>query len=127
MTLTQSRRLAALLPGGVPRWIRAYDNGGESADRFTVCYTGRAGTIRSADRYHVSALYRAMSADPYAPQGVGLFCESKDRHCDVSKAGFAPAMGRKCHLGKRIPFAALPEDCRRLVLSDYRELWRLPA
>jgi len=45
----------------------------------------------------------------------------------VNKAGFAPAMGRKNHLGKRIPFSELPPDCQRLVMQDYREIWNLPS
>ena len=28
-------------------------------------------------------------------------------------------------LGKRINFEDLPEDCRRLVLSDYKEIWEI--
>lgn len=39
--------------------------------------------------------------------------------------GFPAAMGRKNHLGRRIPFAELPEDCRKLVMQDYLELWDL--
>jgi hypothetical protein len=104
--------------------VRCYDNGGETADRFTVCFTGRAGCLRAggcAPEYQ----YRAMSAHPWYPQGVGQWGSTRWRHCDVNRHGFAPAMGRKCHLGKRIPFAELPPDCQRLVLQDYRELWGL--
>lgn len=36
-----------------------------------------------------------------------------------------PAIGRKCHLGRRIRFQDLPADCQKLVLSDYREIWRV--
>jgi len=32
-------------------------------------------------------------------------------------------MGRKCHLGKRIPFTDLPEPCKQLVAQDYRDIW----
>lgn len=125
---SRQARAARLLPGGVPRWVRIYDNGGDTEmggtfDRFTVCFTGKAGTIRTPRDRRASCQYRAMSCRPFDPQGFGQWGESWDRHCDVNKAGFAPAMGRKCHLGKRIPFAELPEDCRKLVLSDYRELW----
>lgn len=125
---SRQARAARLLPAGTPKYVRIYDNGGDpdtggSFDRFTVCFTGKAGTIRSADRYHVSAQYRAMSCHPFHPQGFGMWGETPNRHCDVNKAGFAPAMGRKCHLGKRIPFAELPPDCRKLVLQDYREIW----
>lgn len=30
-----------LLPGGVPKYIRCYDNGGKTCDRYTVVFTGR--------------------------------------------------------------------------------------
>jgi hypothetical protein len=66
-----------------------------------------------------------MSASPFHPQGFGQHGESK-RQIDVNKSGFAPAMGRKNHLGTRIPFYALPMDCQNLVLRDYRNIWNLP-
>jgi len=69
--------------------------------------------------------YVGMSALPFHPQGVGMHGEYK-RQIDVNKWGYAPAMGRKNHLGKRIPFTQLPPDCQRLVLSDYRNIWGLP-
>jgi len=56
-----------------------------------------------------------------------MWGSNRGKHCDVNKAGFAPAIGRKCHLGKRIAFADLPPDCRKLVLSDYKEIWNLKA
>lgn len=109
------------MPGGVPRWIRCYDSG-EGGERFTVCFTGRAGVSRNVG-YPNEYCYRGMSEHPCDPQGVGMWGSKRFRHCDVNKWGFAPAMGRKCHLGIRIPFKKLPPDCRRLVLSDYKELW----
>ena len=36
-----------------------------------------------------------------------------------------PAVGRKCHLGRRILFIDLPAECRRLVKADYAEIWGL--
>ena len=117
---SKQERESRLMPRGVPRWIRCYDNGGESADRFTVCFTGRAGTQDG------EACYRAMSESPFHPQGVGMWLSNPLRHCDVNGWGFAPAMGRKNHLGTRIPFRKLPPDCRKLVIRDYKEIWRLP-
>lgn len=76
--------------------FRCYDNGGATADRFTVVYLdipeGRA-TFGG----------RGMSADPFHPQGVGMWCECLP--------------GR--HLGKRIAFSALPEPCQRLIRADF--------
>lgn len=121
-------RTARLMPAGVPRYIRCYDNGGASADRYTVCFTGRAATCR-APGYATEYSYRAMSADPFHPQGVGLWGSSPNQPADTrrEKRGwhFPPAIGRKCFLGRRIAFADLPPDCQKLVLRDYREIWNL--
>lgn len=119
-TNKMGRRLSALLPKGVPRYVRCYDNGGESIDRYTACLTGR---YRKTARDEF--VYLAMNAAPFHPQGFGQHGFS-DRPVDVNKSGFAPAIGRKNHLGTRIPFQDLPEDCRKLVLSDYKEIWGLP-
>ncbi len=107
------------MPGGTPRWIRCYDNGGVpqgTFDRFTVLYTKR--------RTDGVFTHVGMSAHPFHPQGFGQHGESQ-QPLDVNKHGFAPALGRRCHLGKRIPFADLPPDCQRLVISDYKEIWNL--
>ena len=101
-----------------PRWLRCYDNGGldngGSFDRFTVVFTRK--------RLEGWTQYRAMSVHPCHPQGFGQWGEVQDG-LDTNKDGFAPAMGRRCHLGQRIPFEALPDDCQELVRADYRKLW----
>ncbi len=85
-----------------------------SIDRFTVCYTRKQG----------GGQYVAMNCAPFHPQGFGQHGEgSNGRSVDVNKWGFAPAIGRKNHLGRRIAFADLPPDCQRLVLSDYKAIW----
>lgn len=123
-------RAYRLAPNGVPRWVRCYDNGGESADRYTVVYTGRSAPERSPGRTEYP--YRAMSAHPFDPQGIGQYGSIPHGPCDtLGKKGRAwerwpPAIGRKCHLGKRIRFEDLPEDCKRCVWQDYAEIWRIP-
>jgi hypothetical protein len=129
---TKTTRESRLISGGIPRYIRCYDNGGMSdpkgsADRYTVCFTGRAGVCRAPDRAPEYS-YRAMSAEPYHPQGIGLWCGTNGQPADTmgeirGKWYWPPAIGRKCHLGRRIAFADLPEACRRLVMADYREIW----
>lgn len=127
-TNKQRDRLKRLLPGGIPRYVRCYDNGGESADRYTVCYTGRAATERSSDRRNYYP-YVGMSEHPFHPQGFGQHGGTWDQPCDTTgkKPGWhwPPALGRKCHLGTRIKFTDLPPDCQRLVLSDYKSIWSL--
>ena len=118
MNKTTTKRLLSLLPNGVPKYIRCYDNG-VSADRYTVVFTGH---YRGKGDFQ----YLAMSALPFHPQGVGQHGSSQTQ-IDVNESGFAPAIGRKNHLGKRIAFADLPPDCKQLVMQDYRNIWGLPT
>jgi hypothetical protein len=120
MTRTK-KRIESLLPGGVPRYVRCYDNGGKTVDRYTVVFAGR----HAAARIYRVFPYLGMSSQPFHPQGFGQHGETRDKPCDVDRWGFPPAMGRTGHLGKRIPFADLPDDCRKLVMGDYLELWDL--
>ena len=76
--------------------IAAYDNGGKTADRYTVFYM---------DQVNPQTGYVAlvgMSEDPFHPQGFGMHSEG------------TPGP----HNGERIFFCELPEKCRRLVLQD---------
>jgi hypothetical protein len=101
-------RKERLMPNGIPRYVRCYDNGGESFDRYTVVYTGN---------YKKSSFeYVGMSANPFHPQGFGQHGESELQPID------RPSYG---HLGKKIKFTDLPEDCQKLVLRDYKENWDL--
>jgi hypothetical protein len=110
-------RKERLMPNGIPKWVRCYDDGGDTFDRYTVVFTGNY--THKTGRQH---WYLGMSKFPYHPQGFGQHGES-DNQIDINKWGFAPAMGRKCHLGRRIPFSELTIDCQKLVAHDYRYLW----
>ena len=126
MPTRTKKRLESLLPGGVPRYVRCYDNGGPdkpggTLDRYTAVFSGRD----SMARMHRVWPYLAMNCSPLHPQGFGQHGETRNKPCDVDRWGFPAAMGRKNHLGRRIPFADLPEDCRKLVMGDYLELWDL--
>lgn len=111
-------RQARLAPGGVPRWVRCYDNGGESIDRYTVVFTGNYIGRSPGGR----TMYLAMNQAPFSPQGFGQHGE--DRIEEGNKPGqWPPAIGRKGNLGTRIRFQDLPEDCQRLVWQDYASLW----
>src|SRR5574337_1684878 len=102
-----------LLPGGVPRWVRCYDNGGETVDRYTVVFTGLYTHKTGGSHWHLG-----MSAAPFHPQGFGQHGEHSVP-VDSIHGKRPPAMGRKCHLGKRIPFLDLPKDCQRAAFEDY--------
>lgn len=100
-------RCERLLPNGIPRYVKCFDNEGKTIDRYTVIFTGRfAG--------HLKGIYfiLGMSAWPFHPQGFGQHGELE--HCHVGK-----------HLGKRIKFQDLPADCQKLVLDDYKDYWNL--
>lgn len=129
MNKKTARRIQSLLPNGVPRYVRCYDNGGKTFDRYTVVFTGNYRNIpgrRCRAKYGPLDFQNVgMSEHPFHPQGFGQHGES-ERQIDVNKDGFAPAIGRSNHLGKRILFVELPADCQKLVLRDYREIWRLP-
>ena len=107
------------MPGNSPRYVRCYDNGGATADRYTVVFTGRYRSKNAG-----AFIYLAMNGAPFHPQG---FCQHGDstKQIDVSKHGFAPVVGRKNHLGTRVDFSALPADCQKVVIRDYRDIWDL--
>lgn len=103
-------REETFLPGGVPKYVRCYDNGGKTADRYTVVFTGR---YRKTPRDEF--LYLGMNAHPFHPQGIGQHGSSREQ---IDR----PSYG---HLGKKIKFTDLPEDCQKAVLNDYRDIWNL--
>ena len=109
-TAARKERSERLLPGGIPRHVRIYDNGGESIDRYTVVFTGRI-----PGKLAGWTFYRAMGEHVGSGTGVCQFGEV-----------FGPIdRPRYGHLGRKISFEDLPEGCRKVVLHDYRELWDL--
>ena len=108
MNKRDKERAERLLPNGKPRYIRCYDNNGETFDRYTVVFTGHY--THKTDRQH---LFVGMSENPYHPMGFGQHGES-DTQIDYPTYG---------HLGKKIKFEDLPEHCQQLVMDDYKEIW----
>lgn len=96
-----------LMPGGIPRYVKCFDNGGETWDRYTVIYTGNY-----ADHPRGRYLFVGMSESPCSPQGFGQHGE-----IDQSQVGK--------HLGKRIKFNDLPQECKSLVIYDYKANWNI--
>lgn len=124
MTKAQSKRRSRLLPGGIPRWVRVYDDGGigaegGSSDRYTVVFT-HAQAFYPRGYYP----YLVMSGAPFHPQGIGQHGEHT-QVVDAPNGRWPPAVGRRGHLGKRIRFEDLPDDCKALTLADYCEYWKL--
>jgi hypothetical protein len=96
------------MPNGVPKWIRVYDNGGKTADRYTVVFTGNYKGRDGCD-------YIGMSENPFHPQGFGQHGWSQDI---IDYPSYK-------HLGKKIKFEYLPKDCQKVVIDDYKEIWNL--
>jgi len=126
MNKKQMDRMNRLMPNGKPKYIRVYDNDGRTADRYTVVFTGNYNNKGSFNPNWQgnSYLYIGMSAYPYHPQGFCCHAETEEI-IDVNKSGWAPAIGRENHLGKRITFDSLSDDCKRVVIEDYKEIWSL--
>jgi hypothetical protein len=57
-----------------------------------------------------------MSANPFHPQGFGQHGESN--HMPIDKPTYS-------QLGKKIKFNDLPIDCRKLVVSNYVDIWEI--
>ncbi len=110
MTTKSEKRTAKFYNGDEPKYIRCYDNGGRTADRYTVVFTGRY-------RHETEGMFinLGFSENPYSPMGIGCFGETFDQ---IDRPSYS-------HLGKRIGWEDLSEDGRRYVKSTYDELWDL--
>lgn len=109
---TLQKRRDSLMPNGIPRKVRCYDNGGATIDRYTVVFTGN---YRQNTLGYTWVL--GMSGRPFHPQG---FCQ----HNEYRRSPDYPTYRR---FGKRIKFTDLPEDCQNAVIDAYRDLWSLKA
>lgn len=120
-------RAKLLLPAGVPRWLRIYDNGGVmnpngkgSADRYTIVFTGRYQHKTMNEQWFVTS-----SSDPFWPQGIYLHGEFQGYWSDKEKRKWQWGVDRpvSSHLGKRIKWDDLPKRVQDAVLCDYMYLW----
>lgn len=100
-------RSQALLPNGIPRYVRCYYSD-DSIDSYTVVFSGRYKHKTSGE-----FIYLGMSEHPTWATGVG-------QHGSSPTLIDRPSYG---HLGKKISFKDLPEDCQKLVLLEYKDLW----
>jgi len=87
---------------GAPKYIRCYDNGGESLDRYTIVFT----------RLRRFYPYAASSALPFSP--LGFYQHGEGTNGPIDRPKYA-------HLGKVIAFTDLPGDVQKAVISDYNE------
>ncbi len=100
-------RYDKLMPSGIPRYLRVYDNGGKTIDRYTVVFTGRYRKSHLDEFMYVSA----------NPGGVGVYLHD-----------FSPNLIDRptySHLGKKIGFKDLDIELRLKIVQDYRDLWEV--
>ena len=108
--MNKTQRKENLLPQGTPRYVRCYDNGGETADRYTVVFTGRYKQNTGGEFWYVG-----MSGNPFHHLGIGTHGSSRTQ-IDYPSYG---------HLGKKVKFDDLTENCKLCVLQTYKDLWEI--
>ena len=98
-------------PDGSPRYVRCYDNP-YSFDRYTVVFgKKRNAPISDGGMF----MYVGMNSTPFHPQG---FCIHGESFNAIDRPAYS-------HLGKRIDFKDLPEDCQAVVMQDYEDIWNI--
>ena len=78
--------------------VACYDNGGKTADRFTVVF------LDQSERGENTFAALGMNHEPFHPMGIGMHVTAMD----------GP------HLGEPIPFEDLPADCQRCAMQDLK-------
>lgn len=99
------RRSRTDYPDGV---LGVYDNGGKTADRYTVVYEPYV--CKKRTYFPVTD----MSPNPFWPQGVCL-------HNSFPFRPVGSGWGHKGQ-GRLIAFEALPKDCQRAARQDLEEM-----
>ena len=81
MNKKTANRIKSLLPNGLPRYVRCYDNGGKTFDRFTVVFSGNYRSIPNrrcrAKNGPLDFQNVGMSESPFHPQGFGQHGEKQ--------------------------------------------------
>lgn len=104
------RQSSRWLDGDCPKGVLAiFLNKGKTADRYTVFYSDPIAGSTYLDMY---VGYRAMSENPFHPQGVGMFGEL--RAYQVAAYRYR----NKHHAAK---WSSLPEKVKQCVLRDLAE------
>lgn len=108
MDKKQIARAASFLPNGKPRKIRCYDNGGKTADRYTIVFTGRYKNKTGGEHWYLGA-----SGNPFHPQGIGAQGSSRTQ---IDYPSYK-------HLGKKITYDQLTVHVKMFVMQTYAYLW----
>lgn len=84
--------------------LRIYDNGGKTADRYTIIPPRSAWRTFKRGQFWECI---GCNAYPFHPQGIGMHCEA------------TPGP----HLGKRAEFSALPADVQKFARQSFPEFF----
>ena len=107
--------------------------GGTDLNDYSVLFTGRYRHL-TENKFVLLHMFddlngpRSMHTDREEDYHLMVF----DHQCDTLGDGGVPirwggvSMGRRCHLGKRIPFEKLPRHCQEKVLAEYDKIWGDP-
>jgi hypothetical protein len=98
------RWLDADCPPGV---LAIMDSGDSTADRYTIFYRS---VLHYGGKDYIS--YRAASASPFSPHGIGLWCEME---------AWQVAQYRNRFPRHKAKWSTLPDDVKRLVRLDLTE------
>lgn len=101
----ESERRRNFMPFQTPRYIRCYDNGGETFDRITVVFTN---------------LKRRLGYHPFigsSENGTGFYCHGESQDI-LDRPSYA-------HLGKRIKFDDLTVELQARIREAYEYYWDL--
>lgn len=101
--------------------LAIFDNGGETFDRYTVIYLDEP--VSDDPYYSDRYLYFAMSERPFHPQGFGQHGEIDLFPSQLKQLRKGKGQRLFSHLGKRIDFEDLPEDCKKAVKQDLEPTW----
>jgi hypothetical protein len=108
MDKKQLNRITSFLPDGKPRKIRCYDNGGETADRYTCVFTGSYKKHTDGEHW-----YLGMSGNPFHPLGVADHGGSRTQ---IDYPSYK-------HLGKKIKYDQLSIHAQLCIMQTYLYLW----
>ena len=89
---------------GSPKYLRIYDNGGKSIDRYTAVFTGNY-----AGRPAGWCQYLAFNT----PKSFWIH----DEHSQIIDRP------KYSHLGKKIGFYDLPQESQSALMEDYKDMW----
>ena len=93
-----------------PQWVRVYDNGGETLDRYTIIFPTLAwcAPINPVLRWVIPYVSASQT-------GAGVYM-----HGEFHFLGRKPQRVAVRHLGKRVPFYSLDKSLQSLIKNEFQ-------